>query len=469
MEKNIWNIKKASGKMSFSKDFLWGAASAAHQIEGAYHEDGKGLGIWDISGHHKGDILYGENADVACDHYHRYKEDIALMKEIGLKSYRFSISWPRVIPDGEAGVNQKGIKFYSNLVDELLAAGIEPLVTLYHWNLPNELYKQGGWKNPKSPEWFANYTKTVVEALGDRVRYWMTFNELQMFVGLGLQVGAMAPYERNDEDTMLQISANIFRAHGKAVSMIRKYGRKDSMVGMAPTGDVNLPEDDSREAVEEARRKSYLLPEDMFTISNAWWADPIYLGKYCDGAKERFGDKLPEFTGEEWAEIAQPLDFYGFNAYQGTVKYPIPDDEYQTYCYQGSPHTCMGWGITPKVMYYAPKFMYERYQKPILVTENGMAGMDWVALDGKVHDPQRIDFLNQYLLQLERATDDGIPVLGYQQWSIMDNFEWNHGYDMRFGLIYVDYQNMKRILKDSAYWYKEVIQTNGSKLHEFDK
>lgn len=450
--------------MGFQKNFLWGAASAAHQVEGAYNEDGKGIGIWDHFGHEDGRILHGENADVACDHYHRYKEDVALMKEIGLKSYRFSISWPRVLPEGTGKINEKGLQFYSDLVDELLAAGIEPLVTLYHWDLPMSLYERGGWKNPESPQWFAEYTKVVAEALGDRVKYWMTFNEFQMFVGLGLQVGAMAPFEENDIQTMLNISVNVFKAHGKAVTAIRKYGKLKSMIGMAPTGDVWIPENDSKEAVEEARKKSFLLPEHMFTLCNVWWADPIFLGKYCDGAKEQFGDMLPELTKEEFEEISQPLDFYGFNAYQGSVKYPINDNEHATYSYQGSPKTSMEWSVVPEVMYYAPKFLYERYNKPIMVTENGMAGMDWVSMDGNVHDPQRIDFLNRYLLELEHAINDGVPVLGYQQWSIMDNYEWNHGYDMRFGLIHVDYRTLQRTLKDSAYWYHDVIATNGEKL-----
>lgn len=450
--------------MAFSKDFLWGAASAAHQVEGAYLEDGKGLGIWDHFGHEKGRIMYGENADTACDHYHHMKEDVALMKEIGLKSYRFSISWPRVLPEGTGRVNEKGLQFYMDLVDELIQAGIEPLVTLYHWNLPYALYEKGGWKNPEIVNWFAEYTEVVAKAFAGKVHYYMTFNEFQMFAGLGMSVGVMAPFEKNDEKTMMQISANIFLAHGKAVTMLRKYGDERTKIGMAPTGNVWLPETDEPEKIEEAREKSFAIDRNMYLFGNAWWADPIYLGRFPDGAKETFGGNLPDFTEDEWKEISQPLDFCGFNVYEGTVDYPITDEKYGTYAYQGSPKTMTGWSVTPKVLYYAPKFLYERYHKPIMITENGMAGMDWVALDGKVHDCQRIDFLHRYLLELHRAVEEGIPVIGYQQWSIMDNYEWAHGYDMRFGLIHVDYRSMKRTLKDSAYWYQNVIQTNGDSL-----
>jgi len=455
--------------MAFSKDFLWGAASAAHQIEGAYKEDGKGEGVWNHFEHEPGRIKHSENADIACDHYHRFKEDVALMKKIGLKSYRLSISWPRVMPHGVGEVNEKGLQFYSDLIDELLAAGIEPLVTLHHWNLPMDLYNQGGWKNDESPKWFEEFTKVVVERLSDRVKYWMTFNEFQIFVGLGYLAGIMAPFEQNDIPTMIKISENLFRAHGKAVSIIRKYGKQPSQIGLAPTGDVWLPLNDSPKEIERVRQKSFSLPEFTFVLSNVWWADPIFLGQFCDEAKERFGELLPDFTKEEWAEISQPLDFYGFNAYQGTVTFSAEQTGYEEYAYQGSPKTSMNWNITPEVMYWSPKFLYERYKKPILVTENGMAGMDWVALDGKVHDPQRIDFLNRYLLQLEKAVDEGIPVIGYQQWSIMDNYEWCHGYDMRFGLIHVDYKTQKRTLKDSAYWYSHVIETNGASLHNYEK
>ena len=452
--------------MGFCKDFLWGAASAAAQIEGAWNEDGRGESIWDTLVHNGRHVAHGENGDVACDHYHRYKEDVALMKEIGLKSYRFSISWSRILPSGIGEVNQKGLEFYRNLCDELTAAGIKPLVTLYHWDLPTALYEKGGWENPDSSAWFEEYARVVAEGLGDRVHLFMTFNEYQMFMGLGYLAGAHAPFQfGTSEERLINMTRNLLLAHGKAVKVLREVCPK-ALVGLAPTGDCFLPKNDSPEAVEEARIKSLTLKEgDLFIMSNTWWADPILLGRYPDGAEERFGGKLYRFTPEEWALVSQEIDFYGYNCYQGTIsKYPIDPMEYDDYSFQGSPKSTIGWNVTPEALYWSAKFLYGRYQKPILITENGYAGWDWVALDGHVHDGNRIDFLHRYLLELRRAADEGIPIIGYQQWSFTDNFEWASGYDVRFGLVFIDYRTQKRTLKDSAYWYKEVIAANGENL-----
>ena len=449
--------------MSFSKDFLWGASSAATQIEGAWNEDGKGESIWDTFGHKGGCIAHSETADTACDHYHRWREDVALMKELGLKSYRFSISWPRVLPAGTGAVNQKGLEFYVSLCDELRAAGIKPLVTLYHWDLPTALYEKGGWENPDSPLWFEEYVRTVARALGDRVHAWLTFNEFQMFVGLGYGLGIHAPFIHGAGDGRLMgITRNLLLAHGRAVSALREL-TPNVPVGMAPTGDVHLPKDESPEAVETARALTFSVAGD-YIVSNAWWGDPILLGRYPEGAKERFGDLLYTLSDEEWAQVSQPLDFYGFNCYQGTIDYPIDPMKYDNYGYQGCPRTLMTWNVTQDALYWSSKFLYERYQKPLIITENGFSGLDWVALDGHVHDGNRIDFLHRYLLGLKRAVDEGIPVLGYHCWSLLDNFEWAAGYDQRFGLIHVDYQTQKRTPKDSAYWYRDVIASNGETL-----
>lgn len=447
---------------SFPKDFLWGAASAAAQIEGAWNEDGRGESIWDTLVHEGGHVAHGENCDVACDHYHHYKEDVAIMKEIGLKSYRFSISWSRVLPQGTGPVNEKGVQFYIDLCDELIAAGIKPLATLYHWDLPTALYRRGGWKNPSSPAWFEEYAEVISKALGDRVYAWMTFNEPQMFVGLGHLAGGHAPFEHNDDQTLAEISKHVLLAHGRAVSVLRKNCPK-ALVGMAPTGDCYLPENDSPEAVARAYAKSTTLPKG-FPISNTWWADPVFLGRYPEGARELLGNAMYTLTDEEWALVSQKLDFYGYNCYQGTQDYPFPEDGYDNYGYQGCPKTGFGWNITPNALYYSSKFWYERYGLPVLITENGYAGLDHVMLDGKVHDPQRQDYMHRYLLQVKRAIDDGIPVIGYTYWSIMDNFEWAAGYDPRFGLVHIDYQTQKRTVKDSAYWYRDVIASNGENL-----
>jgi beta-glucosidase len=449
----------------FDRDFLWGAASAAHQIEGAYLDDGKGLGLWDCYERQKKHIKHGENAHIACDHYHRFKEDIGLMQQLHLKCYRFSVSWPRVMPNGTGEANEAGLAFYSDLVDALLEAGIKPMVTLYHWNLPYELHKKGGWKNPESPRWFEEYAKAVVGRLSDRVEHWITFNEPQLFVGGGYHAGFHAPFEQNDIDAILGISKNVLLAHGRAVSAIRRSSKKPCYIGMAPIGPVHLPKSDSPEDIDCARKKSFAVNAQAFAYGIAWWSDPVYLGQFSKETYEAFGNKMIALAPDEWAEISQPLDFYGFNVYQADNAYPIPEDAYDDNAYQGSPRTAMDWNVTPDVMYWSARFLHERYKKPLMIAENGMAGMDWVSLDGKVHDPQRIDFVQRYLIQLERAMDEGVPVLGYQYWSIMDNFEWTEGFDRRFGLIHVDYRTQKRVLKDSALWYKQLIDSAGSILH----
>ena len=450
--------------MGFSNDFLWGAASASFQIEGAYNEDGKGLSIWDHFGHEQGRILHGENGDIACDHYHRYKEDVAIMKEIGLKSYRFSISWSRILPNGSGEVNQKGLEFYSNLVDELLAAGIEPLITLYHWDMPYEIYKKGGWKNDEVSDWFAQYTKVIVDLLSDRVKYWMTFNEPQMFMCLGHMIAFHAPFEKNDAAELLHMTKNVLLSHGKAVKVIREYSKQQANIGLAPTGDVYLPKDLTEEAIKEAEMKSFDLKDFDYVMGNSWWADPIFMRKYPEGAKERFGDLMYTFTDSEWELVSQPLDFYGANVYQGTVNYPIDPNGYDEYGFKGCPVSNIGWHLSPDALYWSAKFLYERYKKPILITENGFSCSDWVALDGRVHDSNRIDYLQRYLLSLKKVIEEGIPVIGYQCWSILDNMEWSSGYDPRFGLVYIDYRTLQRTIKDSGYWYHDVIVTNGENL-----
>ncbi len=443
--------------MGFRNDFLWGAASADYQIEGAWKEDGKGLGIWDAQ--HQGHITHGESGEIASDHYHRYKEDVAIMRSLGLKSYRFGISWPRVLPAGKGAANPTGLRFYSDLVDELLKSDITPIATLYHWNLPQSLYDMGGWENPESSDWFAAYAGLMADTLGARVPYWLTFNEPQMFMGLGYRFGIHAPFAHLSDERVIAMSKNIMLAHGKAVRVLREKLGDAVKIGIAPTGDVFLPKDATATCVAEAKARSFSLGHE-FVMSNIWWGDPIHLGHFPEEAHHRFGSKLMEI---DFSIVSQPLDFYAYNAYQGSDDAPNPQ-KYGEYAYAGSPRTSFGWSITPDVLYWASKWLYERYQKPLLITENGYAGLDFISLDGKVHDPLRIDFLNRYLLALKRAADEDIPVIGYTVWSILDNFEWASGYDQRYGLVYVDFQTQTRTLKDSANWYQTVIQTNGASL-----
>ena len=389
--------------MSFPKDFIWGAATASYQVEGAYNEDGKGLNVWDVTTSVNGRVKHNENGNIACDHYHRYKEDIKLFKEMGIKYYRFSISWSRVIPDGIGEVNEKGIQFYSDLVDELLAAGITPLITLFHWDLPYELYLRGAYGNPDFPQWFENYTRVVIDALSDRVKYWITFNEPQCFIGNGYWLGGHAPFHKCDNRTVLRMIHNYLLAHGRAVKCIRENAKTEPKIGIAPIAPVRIPKSDSAEDIEAARKESFSL-NDMF-FSLALYSDPIVLGKYPEDAYEMFGEEMPVVKPGDMEIISQPLDFYGMNIYYSAAN--DVDEGYRANEYTGIPRNALGWVIDPRVMYWSPKFVYERYGLPILMTENGMAVNDTVSLDGKVHDPQRIDFMNRYLREYKRAGEEG--------------------------------------------------------------
>ena len=444
--------------MSFRKDFMWGAASAAYQVEGAFDADGKGMSVWDEYCHDDGRIKFNENGDVSCDHYHRYKDDIALMKKIGLKCYRFSVSWTRIIPDGDGKINEKGLDFYSDLVDELIKNDIEPLVTLFHWDYPAALHKKGGWLNDESPEWFVNYAKQVVNRLSDRVKYWITINEPQIFVGNGYQKGVFAPYYCLGNKDLIHISHNILLAHGKTVKMIRETAKIKPMISFSPTGPCFIPKDNNPQTIEEAREKSFSIEKgEGFIYSNRWWSDPVFFGKYPDKAYELFEGIMPDIKDGDMELISQPLDFYGVNLYQNHLDIDI---NYK----QGAAKTQLGWYVSPDLMYWAPKFLYERYGLPVMITENGLACHDWICLDGKVHDPNRIDFIARYLKSLKRAAEDGTEIMGYMYWSVMDNLEWAEGYDPRFGLIYVDYQTLERRIKDSGFWYGKVIESNGEIL-----
>lgn len=451
--------------MSFHRDFLWGAASAAYQIEGAACKDGKGLSVWDTFCKKNGAIYQGQTGDVACDHYHRYKEDVALMKEIGLKAYRFSISWPRVIPKGTGDANQKGLDFYNALVDELIANNIEPFITLFHWDFPQELFLRDGWLNPDSPKWFADYTSVVAKSLGDRVKYWVTLNEPQCFVHLGHVTGIHAPGLKMQLGEILRVSHNILLAHGRAVKSLRDNCKEKCQIGYAPVGMPAIPyNQDSERDIAAARMVNFLVPESP-SWSHSWWTDPVFLGEYPPDAMERFAQFMPDIGPDDMKIINQPLDFFGVNTYQGQFFTAADDGTPRPVPWpDGWPLTAMNWPVIPQALYWGPKFFYERYKKPIIVTENGMANLDWIALDGKVHDPARIDFLTQYIKQLHRAVLDGVDIRGYFQWSLTDNFEWAEGFSKRFGLVYVDYPAQKRIMKDSAYWYKDVITANGDNL-----
>ena len=454
--------------MSFRKDFVWGAATASYQVEGAAYEDGKGLNIWDVFCKEDGHVYEHHTGDVACDQYHRYKEDVAIMKELGLKAYRFSVNWARILPEGTGKVNEKGLAYYDNLVNCLIENGIEPYMTLYHWDLPYALHQKGGWLNPQSPEWFYEYAKLMAAHFSDRVSHFFTFNEPQCTVGLGYVTGEHAPGLKVGPYDYFSIWHNVLKAHGRGVQAIREAAVRPVEIGMAPCGALYYPATDSKEDIEAARKANFSLPEaDIRAVSwdVAFCADPVFLGQCPEDIMKSFGQYFPKNAEKDLELISQPLDFYGQNMYNAV---PVRADEngnpVRVDRYPGFPKTAIQWPVTPEVLYWAPKFLYERYQKPFYVTENGMSSHDWVSLDGKVHDASRVDFMHRYLREFKKAAADGVDLRGYFAWSLMDNFEWAYGYSERFGMVYVDYQTQKRTVKDSGLFYKNVIASNGEIL-----
>lgn len=449
--------------MGFAKDFVWGAATSSYQIEGTGRDSGKGQNIWDVFTKEPGRVYEGHTGDIACDHYHRFREDVAYMKELGLKGYRFSIDWSRVLPEGTGKVNEKGIDFYNALIDELLEQGIEPYITLYHWELPYEIYKRGGWMNPEIVEWFGQYARLVAERFSDRVKYFFTLNEPQCFVGPGFLQGCHAPGVKAPLRDTFEMAHNALKAHGRAVQMLRAYGKQNVQIGYAPTSGMCYPEKETPKDIEAARKALFALPDDLsnWTWNVSWWSDPVILGKYPEEGMKKYEKYLPVITDEDMKLISQPIDFYGQNIYNGRcIRMGTDGRPEEVRRPAGFPKTATNWPVTPEALYWGPKFLYERYRKPIYITENGMACHDTVSQDGKVHDPNRIDFLARYLKNLKRAAEE-IDIRGYFQWSLMDNFEWDKGYAERFEIIYVDFETQERIWKDSAYWYRDLIRRNG--------
>lgn len=447
----------------FPDGFVWGAAAASYQIEGASQADGKGPSTWDMFCRKPGAVWQAQSGDVACDHYHRYREDVALMKRLGLGAYRLSVSWPRVLPEGVGPVNEAGLAFYDRLVDELLEAGIQPWVTLFHWDYPLSLYYRGGWLNRDSVEWFAEYTELVVRRLSDRVRHWMTLNEPQVFIGAGHHEGRHAPGDQLAFKEVLLAGHHALMAHGRAVQAIRASARGPARIGFAPVGLPHYPLSERPEDVAAARESTFSVwAETAWT--NTWWMDPVFFGRYPEDGLRLYGAAAPEPRAGDLSLIAQPIDFFGTNIYQGTpVRAGANGPEIVPHP-TGHPITAFEWYVTPSAAYWGPRFFFERYKKPIVITENGISCRDWVALDGRVHDPDRIDFTARHLLELRRAIADGVDVEAYFHWSFIDNFEWGHGYKHRFGLVFCDYPSQKRVVKDSGEWYARLIASNGATL-----
>lgn len=464
---------------TFPKNFTWGAATSAYQIEGGWDADGKGPSVWDAYCHDAppagsvgnipgqiytpGNVFNGHTGDVGPDHYHRFAEDVALMKAMGLKAYRFSMSWPRVIPAGDGKVNQAGLDFYSRLVDALLAAGIEPWVTLFHWDVPLWCYNRGSWLNREIAPAFAEYAAIVVDRLSDRVKNWMTINEPQIFLGPGENEGLQCSNARKGHAERLLAAHNTLLAHGRAVQAIRAHAKTPAQVGWAPIGRVKVPATGSAADIDAARTMTNAVATKDFW-NNAWFADPVVFGRYPEDGLKLYGKDAPKPQPGDMDQIAQKLDFYGINVYDAEIWRAGPSGPEQVGFPQGCPQNALRWNIIPEALYWGPKFLYERYKLPIVVTENGLTNLDWVDLDGRVRDPQRIDYTRRYLREFRRAGAEGVDIRGYFHWSLMDNFEWQHGYKERFGLIHIDYATGKRTLKDSAHWYRGVIESHGAAL-----
>jgi len=451
--------------LTFPKGFLWGAATSAYQIEGAWNEDGKGESIWDRFTHTLGNIQDGSTGDVACDHYHRWREDIALMKELGLKAYRLSVSWPRILPTGRGRVNQTGLDFYSRLVEELLEAGIEPFVTLYHWDLPQSLQDDGGWAERSIAEAFVDYADVVSRKLGDRVKHWITHNEPWATAVMGYQMGAHAP-GLSDYPAALKVSHHLLLSHGWAVPVLRRNS-PGAEVGITLNLFPLVPGPSNTAVLPVFRR--------FDGYFSRWFLDPLYgrhypadiVAEYIDTGRLP-ADGLIFVKPGDLEAIAARTDFLGVNYYSPVILRsevtPESENEPLLLLYQGPEYeyTDIGMMVYPDGLRHLLSRLYFEYQPgKLYITENGASYPDSPDGKGRVRDRRRLSYLRDHLVAAHRAIEYGVPLAGYFVWSLMDNFEWTFGYAQRFGVVWVDYETQQRILKDSALWYKRVIAENG--------
>jgi beta-glucosidase len=452
----------------FPKGFYWGTATSAYQIEGAWNEDGKGESIWDRFAHTPGKIKNGDTGDVANDHYHRYKEDVKLMKDLGATAYRFSISWPRIFPEGAGQPNAKGLDFYSRLVDELKGAGIEPFATLYHWDLPQALQdKYGGWQSREIPKAFADYAGYVAEKLSDRVRHFFTINEFKSFTEAGYRgfevpgpaprTVFLAPGLKLPLAEFHQVRHHAVLAHGLAVQAIRARGKQGTKIGPAENIETAIPLIEAPKHIKAAQAATRELNAPFLTV--------MLEGKYTEAYLKETGKDAPRFTDEELRAIGSPLDFVGINVYAPRfcvlASDKAPGWRAVPYAKGHAKTAISNFPIGPESLYWAPKHVQSLWgAKEIFITENGCAGDDVLADDGKIYDTDRILFVRIYLTQLQRATADGVPVKGYFYWSTMDNFEWTAGFGNRFGMVYVDFKTQKRTPKMSAAFFAETARRN---------
>ena len=439
----------------FPNDFLWGAATSAYQIEGSPEADGAGRSVWHRFSHSPGRTVNNETGDVACDHYRRYKEDVALMKRLGLRAYRFSASWSRILPEGTGRVNPGGLDFYNRLVDELLANDIQPLLTLYHWDLPEALDDRGGWLNRDVASWFAEYAEVMYKSLDDRVTMWTTLNEPWVVSDGGYLHGALAPGHRNHFEAPIA-SHNLLRAHAAAVDVYRAVGK--NQIGLVVNLEPKYPASASDEDLAATRRADAYM--------NRQYLDPLFFGEYPPEMRDMFGEAWPEFPSEDFEKLRIPFDFLGINYYtRGLTKYD-PANLVERATRIRNPRAAYSetsWEVFPQGLTDILLWTTERYGRmPLYITENGAAFYDPpTATDGRVEDPLRVNYLRSHLHAVLDAIEQGADVRGYMCWSLLDNYEWALGYSKRFGIVHVDYETQERTPKDSARFYAKVIEGNG--------
>lgn len=444
-------------KRLFPEGFLWGSATASYQVEGAAQEDGRGVSIWDTFVRTPGRVANNATGDVADDFYHRYREDISQMKSLGLKAFRFSIAWPRVFPNGTGAPNPKGLDFYHRLIDALLEAGIEPYCTLFHWDLPQPLQDRGGWETRDTAKALADFAGYTAGKLSDKISHFVTVNEIRTFIENGNLVGSHAPGLKLDAKRIAQMSHCAILGHGLSVQAIRAAARPGTRVGIADNVLAMVPAVESAAYIDAARK--------AMREENAMYLTAIMEGRYTDLYLKRLGSSAPDFTVEEMKTIGSKLDFVGLNLYQ--PNYVCPDASEQGYAViplpESYPHMLSPWiTLGPEILYWEPRLVHELWSpKEIYITENGTSSTDRPAADGKVYDLDRIMYLRNGLMHLQRAAAEKIPMRGYFLWSWLDNFEWADGYDRRFGIVYVDFATQKRTPKLSAEYYATVIRNNG--------
>ncbi len=447
-----------AGVAKFPEGFLWGSATASYQVEGAVHEDGRGPSIWDTFSHTPGKTHNGDTGDIADDDYHRYKQDIALMKDLGLKTCRFSIAWPRIFAEGTGQPNPKGLDHYERFVDTLREAGIEPFCTLYHWDLPQALQDKGGWQNRATAEAFASYAGYTTGKLSDRISHFMTTNEIETFTDLGYGTGTHAPgLKLAGTKAFYQVCHNAVLGHGMAVQAIRAHAKAGTQVGLAENISSTCPviaTEDHIRAAHAALREE-----------NARYMNVILTGEYTDAYLKKLGPNAPEYTPAELKIISSPLDFVGINVYTPTWVMAEPGSELGYKVVQNPtsyPHMFSDWlHIGPSALYWGPKLAAEVWGiKTIYITENGASSDDQVNPQGEVLDTDRVMYLRNYMTQMQRGVSESVPIKGYFLWSLLDNYEWADGYEKRFGITYVNFQTQQRIPKLSSHYYKNVIATN---------